>query len=170
MTIYEILIELSHNHCKFKGKNTGYADLLKFDLKNKTISNGNTVIIKNGKVIVDEIKLTDGREYVGLADMELIHKCDDFYGELESLYEQYYSSVPNKHTQFSRNNFYAKDVDNLSMRELVRGLPRIEAQYRLEAFVLLHALSSNIQWECEEHFYWQSNKNKNLIIYKEWVR
>lgn len=170
MTIYEVLVELAANHCKFKGKHTGYADLLKFDLTNKTVSNGNTVIIKNGEVVVDEIKLTDGREYAGLANMELIHKCEDFYEELETLYEQYYTSVPNKQTQFSRNNFHAKDVDNLSMKELIRGLPRVEAQYRLEAFVLLHALSTDIPWQHEEHFYWQSSKNKNLIIYKEWVR
>ena len=170
MTIYEVLIELAQNHCRFKGKHTGYADLLKFDLTNKTVSNGNTVIIKNGGLAVDKIELADGRTYVDLTDMELIHKCDDFYGELEALYEQYYASVPNRQTSFSRNNFYAKDVDNLSMKELVRSLPRIEAQYRLEAFVLLQALSADVPWKHEEHFYWQSSKNKNLIIYKEWVR
>lgn len=169
MTLYEVLIELSKVHCRFKGKRTGYADLLKFDLKNKTISNGNTVIIKNGKVIVDSLKLTDGREYTGLKDMEFIHKTDDFYEELEAIYEQYYSSVPSQNVQFSKNNFVAKDLDNLSLRELVNGMPRIEAQYRLEAFVLLQAMLNQIPWEDEHHFYWQSTKNKKLIIYKEWI-
>lgn len=168
MTLYEVLVELSKSHCKFKGKHTGYADLLRFDLKSKTISNGNIAIIKNGKVVIDELKLTDGREYTGIKSMELIHKPDDFYEELESIYEQYYSSIPNQNTQFSKNNFVAKDVDHLSLREMIDGIPRIEAQYRLEAFVLLQALSGHIPWHNERHFYWQSNKNKQLVIYNEW--
>ena len=169
MTIYEVLIDLSKAHCKFKGKHTGYADLLRFDLKNKTVSNGNTVIIKNGKVVLDELKLTDGREYTGLSNMELIHKTDDFYEELEAIYEQYYSSVPSQNAQFSKTNFVAKDLDNLSLRELVNGISRIEAQYRLEAFVLLKAMTNQISWANERNFYWQSSKNKKLIIYKEWI-
>lgn len=168
MTVYEVLIELSKSHCKFKGKHTGYADLLRFDLKNKTVSNGNIAIIKNGKVIRDELKLTDGREYTGLQSMELIHKPDDFYGELEAIYEQYYSSIPSQNAQFSKNNFVAKDIDHLSLREMIDGIQRIEAQYRLEAFVLLQAMSGQIPWADEHHFYWQSNKNKQLIIYNEW--
>lgn len=169
MTLYEVLIELSKSHCRFKGKHTGYADLLRFDLKNKTISNGHTVIIKNGEVILDELKLTDGREYTGLLNMELIHMPSDFYAELEAVYEQYYSSVPSQNAQFSRNNFVAKELDHLSLRELVNGMPRIEAQYRLEAFVLLQAMTNQIPWANEHHFYWQSTKNKKLIIYKEWI-
>lgn len=168
MTIYDVLIELSKVHCRFKGKHTGYADLLKFDLAKKTVSNGNTIIIKDGKVVIDEIKLTDGREFTGLQNMELIHSDSDFYEELESLYEQYYASVPNQYSQFSRNNFIAKDLDHLSMRELVNGLSRVEAQYRLEAFVLLSAINGEIPWENEKHFFWQSKQNKNLIFYREW--
>ena len=168
MTLYEVIIELSKHHCRFKGKHTGYADLLKFDLKNKTISNGNIVIIKNGKVMIDELCLTDGREYKNLQSLELIHTSDDFYKELESIYEQYYSSVPNQKSQFSRNNFVAKDLDNLSLQEMINGIPRIEAQYRLEAFVLLQAILNQIPWENEHHFYWQSKQNPKLIIYKEW--
>lgn len=169
MTLYEVLVDLSKTHCRFKGKHTGYADLLKFDLKNKTISNGNTVIVKDGKVVLDELKLTDGREYTGLQKMELIHKADNFYQELEAIYEQYYSSIPSQGSQFSRNNFVAKGVDELSLRELVNGMPRIEAQYRLEAFVLLQAITGQIPWSDERHFYWQSANNNKLIIYKEWI-
>lgn len=169
MTIYEVLIDLSKAHCKFKGKHTGYADLLRFDLKNKTVSNGKTIIIKNGKVVLDELKLTDGREYTGLLDMELIHTSDNFYEELEVIYEQYYSSVPSQNAQFSKTNFVAKELDSLSLRELVNGMSRIEAQYRLEAFVMLQAIANQISWADERHFYWQSSKNKKLIIYKEWI-
>ena len=168
MTLYEVLIDLSKSHCRFKGKHTGYADLLRFDLKRKTVSNGNIVIIKNGKVILDELKLTDGRVYTGLQSMELIHKSDDFYEELEAIYEQYYSSIPSQKAQFSKNNFVAKDLDHLSLHEMINGIPRIEAQYRLEAFVLLQAIMCQIPWSDERHFYWQSKKNKQLIIYKEW--
>lgn len=170
MTLYEVLIELSKSHCRFKGKHTGYADLLRFDLKNKTVSNGNTVIIKNGKVVIDELKLTDGREYTDLLSMKLIHKSDDFYEELEAIYEQYYASIPNQGAQFSKNNFIAKYLDHLSLREMVNGIPRIEAQYMLEAFVLLQTLIQDIPWSDERHFYWQGKRNNKLIIYKEWIR
>lgn len=169
MTLYDVLVELSQAHCRFKGKHTGYADLLRFDLKNKTVSNGNTVIIKNGKVVLDELKLTDGREYTGLLDIELIHKSDNFYEELENIYEQYYTSVPSQGTQFSKTNFIAKELDSLSLQELINGVSRIEAQYKLEAFVLLQAMMGQIPWANERHFYWQSAKNKKLIIYKEWI-
>ena len=115
------------------------------------------------------MKLTDGREYTGLQSMELIHKAENFYDELETIYAQYYSSIPSKCTQFSRNNFVAKDLDHLSLSELVNGIPRVEAQYKLEAFVLLQAMAGQIPWENAQHFYWQSAKNRKLVVYKEWI-
>ena len=103
-TIYDVLIDLSKEHRRFKrvGKRKGgYTDLLKFDLDSRTISNGNVVIMKEGEVVVDEVKTSDGRIYP-LKDKPLIELDEqkDTYDTLEELYHQYKYSVPNRNNKF----------------------------------------------------------------------
>lgn len=179
-SLYQVLVELSESHCKFKSKGKkrgGYADLLRFDLNNRTISNGNTAIMKNGKVNMPKIELTNGKTY-DLEGIELLHKSDYInyaqsnnpYEIVEDLYEQYKTSIPSEHSQFSRCNFKALRADDLSMKQLINGIPRIKAQYMLEGFILLASTKRLINWNNEKHFFWQSDKHKELIIYKEWVK
>lgn len=175
-SLYAILIELSESHCKFTGKKGGYADLLRFNLDDKTISNGNTVVMKNGKLMLDKITLTDGREY-NLKGVELISKEEVFNGEestpyerIDELFEIYKHSVPSAHSQFSRQNFKALKADELTMEQLINNMPRIKAQYMLEAYILLASLAGYITWAEDRHWFSQSKKNKELILYKSWIK
>ena len=165
-SLYDVLISLSQSHCKFAMKNGGYADLLRFDLKNKSIYNSEFYIMKNGKVVVDEIKLVDGQVFTGLRSMRLIdrERC------LENLYVQYYNSTPSKHCQFSKSNFIARDSAEMNVFELADGMDRIETQYRLECYVMFASLMGWLDDLVEEgKFFWKSENYPKLVLFRDWT-
>ena len=168
-TIYKIICELSKSHIKFKGKNKGYADLLKFDLVKKRISNGKTVIMDNGEIVVDEIELANGTVF-SLKDKELIDEIntESILEEIEKLYYEYKHSVPNKHSSFIKCNFKGKTSDELTFKELTNGQQRTLAQYKLECFILFHSIKGNLKWKESNHFFWKSEKHPDLVLFKEW--
>lgn len=166
MNLHEVLIEMCKEHIKIK--KGGYADLLYFNLKNKTIKNGNTVLVENGKIIPQTIKLTDGRELVLEDDWGEIK--EEFYQGVESRYEKYYYSTPSKVDKFVRTNFIAKNLEKMSFDELMSSSSsnRNIARYELEWFVMANAVKGNIPW-VNGNWFWQSKKMPKLIIYKEWL-
>ena len=165
MNLHEVLTEMCKEHVRIK--KGGYADLLYFNLKTKTIKNGNTVLVENGKIIPQTIKLTDGREFILEDDLGEI--TEDFYQGLENRYEKYYLSTPSKSDKFVRTNFIAKNLDKMTFEELTNSSNnRNQARYELEWFVMTNAIKGNIPWE-EGNWFWQSKKSPKLIIYKEWL-
>lgn len=165
-SLYDVLVKLSQSHCKFAMKHGGYADLLRFNLKNKSIYNGDFYIMKDGKVVVDKIKLTDGQEFIGLQSLSLI----DEEQNLENLYVQYYNSTPSKHCQFSKSNFIARDSAEMNVFELANGMDRIEAQYRLEAYVMLASMMGWLDGLIEEDkFFWKSESYPKFVVFKDWI-
>lgn len=165
-SLYDVLVKLSRSHCKFAMKYGGYADLLRFDLKNKSIYNGDFYIMKNGKVIVDEIKLVDGQEFTGLQSLNLI----DEEQSMENLYVQYYNSVPSKHCQFSKSNFIARDSAEMNVFELVKGMDRIEAQYRLEGYIMFASMMGWLNDLIDEgKFFWKSESCPKFVVFKDWI-
>lgn len=172
-SLYEVLIALSESHCRFKSTSKskrGYADLLTFDLDNKTIRNGGVVIMENGKVMMEVIELTNGETY-NIEDLKLLDETlkDNPYEIIESLYKDYKYSVPSAHGQFSRNKFKCLKADELTLKQLVDGQPRIKAQYKLEAYILLASVLGWIPWNNEKHFYWVSENDPELILYRDWI-
>ena len=165
MNLHEVLMEMCKEHVKIK--KGGYADLLYFNLKNKTIKNGNTVLVKEGKIIPQEIRLTDGR--VLQLDDDLGLTKEDFYNGVEERYKKYYYSMPSKHEKFVRSNFMAKNLEKMNYEELTAASTnnRDVARYELEWFVLANAIARNIPWE-DGNWFWQSKLLPKLIIYKEW--
>ena len=166
MNLHEVLMEMCKEHIKIK--KGGYADLLFFNLKTKTIKNGNTVLVENGKIIPQTIKLIDGRELVLEDDWGEVN--EDFYQGLESRYEKYYLSTPSKSDRFVRTNFIAKNLEKMSFEELMNSSSnnRNIARYELEWFVMVNAIKGNISW-IDGNWFWQSKKMLKLIIYKEWL-
>ena len=166
MNLHEVLMEMCKEHIKIK--KGGYADLLFFNLKTKTIKNGNTVLVENGKIIPQTIKLIDGRELVLEDDWGEVN--EDFYQGLESRYEKYYLSTPSKSDRFVRTNFIAKNLEKMSFEELMSSSSnnRNIARYELEWFVMVNAIKGNISW-IDGNWFWQSKKMLKLIIYKEWL-
>ena len=166
MNLYEVLMEMGKSHVKIK--KSGFADLLFFNLKTKTIKNGNTVLVENGVIVPQTIRLNDGR-ILELEDDWGLDKTD-FYQGLEERYEKYYLSVPSKVDRFVRANFIAKNYDKMTFKEIMNPSSnnRNLARYELEWFVMANAVKGNIPWN-EEHWYWQSKEFPRLIIYKEYL-
>lgn len=166
MNLYEVLMEMGKSHVKIK--KSGFADLLFFNLKTKTIKNGNTVLVENGVIVPQTIRLNDGR-ILELEDDWGLDKTD-FYQGLEKRYEKYYLSVPSKADRFVRANFIAKNYDKMTFKEIMNPSSnnRNLARYELEWFVMANAVKGNIPWN-EEHWYWQSKEFPRLIIYKEYL-
>ena len=170
MTLYEVLIDLSKKYCRFNMKSgKGYCNLLRFDLKKKKISNGNVVIMNNGIVLIDELVLNDGTIYTGLKDMPLIEDTTkDFYTKVEELYLLYNKSIPNGKECFSKGNFRAKTSDELTTDELLCGIPRVEAQYLLEGYILLNSIINKDLWEDKDKFFWKSENIPELVLFRDW--
>lgn len=166
MNLHEVLTQMCKEHIKIK--KGGYADLLHFNLRTKTIKNGKTVLVENGKIIPQTIKLINGGKFVledNWGEMD-----EDFYQGLEERFEKYYYSTPSKTDRFIRPNFLAKNFEKMSFEELMNSSysNRNEARYELEWFMMVNAVKGNILWN-NEHWYWQSRNNPKLIIYKEWL-
>lgn len=162
MTFYEILIQLSQSHIPFKGG--GYCDGLNFDLKNKRIYKGDIVLMDKGKIIPQTLKLKGGYSFELKEEMEIFTQVDNPYEELERRYENFRYSVPNRYSEYTKDNFEALDINDIPQEYFNRMYPRQLARVELEAFVMFQ----NFPWENERHHYWQSTQDKSLIIYKEW--
>lgn len=172
-TVYDVLIDLSKEHKRFKrvGKNkSGYTDLLKLDLESRTITNGNIIIMKNGEMVVDEVRTSDGRTYV-LKDKPLIELDEqkNTYDTLEELYHQYKYSVPNKNNRYLPTVFKAIPDEELSFEQMINNMQRNEANYRLSAFIMFASILGKLPWYNRGHWYWQSQNDKDLILYRKWV-
>lgn len=164
MTFYEVLQTLAQFHIKFK--TGGYSDLIHFDLKNKTVSNGKTVLMKDGKIVPQKIDFGNGIEIELYEDMELIRRelPVDPYDVLEELYKQYKTSMEMPYSNYNRANFRAKRLNELSREEFNGSVGREIARIALEGYVLL----TEFPWKNEKHFFYQG-KDKDLILYKEWA-
>ena len=177
MSIYKTLIELSKSHTRLKGG--GWADLMTFNLKDKTIKNGKTVILERGERKCEMVELINGDKYE-LLD-ELISETDlleygienckeNPYEVIQFLFDRFKTSVPSEHSGYGRFNFYCKSADELTMKEMVNGTSRLEAYYMLEAYVMLASLSGWIDWKEPNHYFWQSPTDKKLILYRNWIK
>ena len=166
MNLHEVLTEMCKEHIKIK--KGGYADLLYFNLKNKTIKNGNTVLVDRGKIIPQTIRLIDGREFVLEDDWGKVN--ENFYQGVEERFKKYYYSTPSKVDKFVRTNFIAKNFEKMSFEELMSSSSsnRNIARYELEWFVMANAVKGNIPW-VDGNWFWQSKAMPKLIIYKEWL-
>lgn len=176
MTIYKTLIELSKSHTRLKSG--GWADLFTFNLREKTIKNGKTIILERGEKKCETVELLSGDKYelssklISETDLKEygIENCkDNPYEVIQFLFDRFKVSVPSEHSEYGKFNFYCKSVDELTMKEMVNGTPRLEAYYLLEGYIMLASLSAWIDWEEPNHWFWQCPTDKKLIIYRNWI-
>lgn len=168
-SLYSIMIN-EFALCSHRIKGAGFLDLLSFDFKKKNIANGKFFLMKDGKIITDTLETQNQQKWTGLKNVPLIK--DDEVGDpwlmVEQLYEQYENSCPSEHSAFLRPNFRAKNVDELSFEELVTSMPRIQASYALEAYLMFCILSGFMFWKNPNYWFWKSVNHPRLILYKEW--
>lgn len=164
MTVYDFLPLAANAYTTIRGGDK--TDELRFDLTRKSIQSGGLYIVCDGQLALRKVYLANGTvcELDGLIDFS-----GEPYAQIERLYAQFKRSVPNRHERLNRGNFKALSSDALSMRELMDNMPRVEARYRLEGFILLASASGLIPWRHPQHFFWQSANDPDCIIYRDWI-
>lgn len=92
---------------------------------------------------------------------------------VELLFENYFYSVPSQRSSRRKGYFIAQEYEKLTMKQLVENENRVVAQVKLEAYVLgliLCGCSFDVFDSNKKHWFWQSPKNKKLIIQREWFK
>lgn len=121
------------------------------DLKTKSVKRGKTYLIKNGKPI-SNFK---------------IRTSPVTFSEIEDLYEIYKYSVPDG-TRNKRPYFYALGPEQIPTIKMINGANRQKAKEDLELTLLMGILNKSLKWPNQEQWFWQSEKDKDLILLREW--
>jgi len=95
----------------------------------------------------------------------------DFFTDVEELYRRYKYSIPSERSQSkSRRYFMALPESDLEDRDMLYGQYRDIAQFELEFYILCRIIGG-FTWNPETmgRWFWQSEKDKDLVILREWV-
>lgn len=91
---------------------------------------------------------------------------------IEDFYEAYKHSVPSERSERKRKRYFKALYEHeLSDEDMAYGVPRDEAQMILELIVLGYILNGSLVWDEDVmgKWFWQSNKDKDLVILRQWV-
>ena len=121
------------------------------NLETRTVMDGKKTLIKNGNPVGD---------YIIPADPVTI---DD----IEQLYAEYKTSVPNG-VKYRKPYFKALSADKLPTTNLISGANRQQAKDKLELTLLIGILNGSLVWPDESKWFWQSEKDKDLILLRDW--
>ena len=114
-----------------------------------------------------DIPLTEN--LIEYEDLEYFTDKKDFWNVVNDLYALYKRSAPSAHRKGNKPYFKAEDVENLTDDEIAFNIQRNVAQAILEGYVLLAGLSGWLEWQNENHWFWQSQTDINLVVLKEWI-
>ena len=84
--------------------------------------------------------------------------------KLLELFRNYKYSVPS--AKADSKYFFAFDESHLSTKQLAENEHRYIARAKLEIYVL--GLIINNKWDFGDKWYWQSNKDSKLVLFKKW--
>ena len=126
--------------------------MINIDLVTKSMKKGTTWLIKNGKPV---------NGYV-IPDKHVT------FDMLETLYATYKTSVPDN-IHYEYNYFKAYSDKELDVIALATGSVRKIAKENLETMLLIGALNGSLTWPDDKHWFWQSKKDTDFVILKEWV-
>ena len=82
--------------------------------------------------------------------------------------ETYKHSVPNGMRR-QRKFFRALPESELSTEDLIAGENRQKAKEKLEMAVLEGSLNGSLKWPDNTKWFWQSEKDPDLIVLKKWI-
>lgn len=120
---------------------------------------------------VGKKKLIDNGEYEGKLGVSF-QPFEQVVSQIEHLYAQYKHSVPSERSENKKRRYFkAVKEHELTDADMVYGMPRDEAQIRLELYVLCMILNGSLVWNEDKAgtWFWQSSKDKDLIILRQWV-
>ena len=101
-----------------------------------------------------------------------ISSSEDMLSTIHKLFERYKYSVPSERSEGKRRRYFkALKLSEIDYDDFMFGEGRDTAQIKLELYVLLSSIYYKHFWEeiFKEHFFYQSDKDKDLIILKDWV-
>ena len=101
-----------------------------------------------------------------------ISSSEDMLSTIHKLFERYKYSVPSERSEGKRRRYFkALKLSEIEYDDFMFGEGRDTAQIKLELYVLLSSIYYKNFWEeiFKEHFFYQSDKDKDLIILKDWV-
>ena len=101
-----------------------------------------------------------------------ISSSEDMLSTIHKLFERYKYSVPSERSEGKRGRYFkALKLSEIDYDDFMFGEGRDTAQIKLELYVLLSSIYYKHFWEeiFKEHFFYQSDKDKDLIILKDWV-
>lgn len=101
-----------------------------------------------------------------------ISSSEDMLSTIHKLFERYKYSVPSERSEGKRRIYFkALKLSEIDYDDFMFGEGRDTAQIKLELYVLLSSIYYKNFWEeiFKEHFFYQSDKDKDLIILKDWV-
>lgn len=89
---------------------------------------------------------------------------DNIEEKLLELFRNYKYSVPS--AKADSKYFFGFDESKLSTKHLAENESRYIARAKLELFVL--GLIINQKWDFGDKWYWQSQKDSKLVLFKKW--
>ena len=101
-----------------------------------------------------------------------ISSSEDMLSTIHKLFERYKYSVPSERSEGKRRRYFkALKLSEIDYDDFMFGEGRDTAQIKLELYVLLSSIYYKNFWEeiFKEHFFYQSDKDRDLIILKDWV-
>ena len=101
-----------------------------------------------------------------------ISSSEDMLSTIHKLFERYKYSVPSERSEGKRRRYFkALKLSEIEYDDFMFGEGRDTAQIKLELYVLLSSIYYKSFWEeiFKEQFFYQSDKDKDLIILKDWV-
>lgn len=101
-----------------------------------------------------------------------ISSPEDMLSTIHKLFERYKHSVPSERSEGKRRRYFkALKLSEIDYDDFMFGEGRDTAQIKLELYVLLSSIYHKDFWEeiFKEQFFYQSDKDKDLIILKDWV-
>ena len=101
-----------------------------------------------------------------------ISSSEDMLSTIHKLFERYKHSVPSERSEGKRRRYFkALKLSEIDYDDFMFGEGRDTAQIKLELYVLLSSIYHKDFWEeiFKEQFFYQSDKDKDLIILKDWV-
>lgn len=101
-----------------------------------------------------------------------ISSSEDMLSTIHKLFERYKYSVPSERSEGKRRRYFkALKLSEIEYDDFMFGEGRDTAQIKLELYVLLSSIYYKNFWEeiFKERFFYQSDKDKDLIILKDWV-
>ena len=101
-----------------------------------------------------------------------ISSSEDMLSTIHKLFERYKYSVPSERSEGKRRRYFkALKLSEIEYDDFMFGEGRDTAQIKLELYVLLSSIYHKDFWEeiFKEQFFYQSDKDKDLIILTDWV-